>query len=99
LRAGGTRDSKTRACRNISEASDGAGVLLALLFQYRRYDTAAKRVKARGGQILNGPIEVPDGSWIVQCTDPQDAMFALAGKLSYNTIGFLERIWPRPIAN
>jgi hypothetical protein len=55
-------------------------------------DAAAKRVKAGGGQILNGPIEVPDGSWIVQCTDPQDAMFALVGKRSYNAVGFLERV-------
>lgn len=55
-------------------------------------DAAAKRVQAGGGQILNGPIEVPDGSWIVHCTDPQDAMFALVGKRSYNAIGFLERL-------
>jgi predicted enzyme related to lactoylglutathione lyase len=35
------------------------------------------RVKAAGGQIINGPTEVPGGSWIVQCLDPQGAMFAL----------------------
>jgi hypothetical protein len=62
-------------------------------------DTATKHVKAGGGQILNGPIEVPDGSCIVQCTDPQDAMFALVRKRSYNAIGFLERVLPRPVAN
>ena len=45
-------------------------------------DAAAKRVKAGRGQILNGPIEVPDGSWVVQCTDPQGAIFALMGKRS-----------------
>ena len=40
-------------------------------------DAAGKRVRAGRGQILNGPIEVPGGNWIVQCTDPQGAMFAL----------------------
>jgi uncharacterized protein len=55
-------------------------------------DAAAKRVKAGGGQILNGPLEVPDGSWIVQCTDPQGAMFALEGKRSYNAIVFFKPV-------
>jgi predicted enzyme related to lactoylglutathione lyase len=40
-------------------------------------DTAAGRVTEEGGQIVHGPMEVPGGSWIVQCLDPQGAMFAL----------------------
>lgn len=40
---------------------------------------AAARVKDKKGQILNGPQQVPGGNWIVQCTDPQGAMFALVG--------------------
>jgi predicted enzyme related to lactoylglutathione lyase len=55
-------------------------------------DAAAKRVKAGRGQILNGPIAVPGGNWIVQCTDPQGAMFALVGKRSHDGIGFFERV-------
>ncbi|HEX2554399.1 MAG TPA: VOC family protein [Microvirga sp.] len=42
-------------------------------------DAAVERVKANGGRILNGPMEVPGGAWIVQATDPQGAMFALVG--------------------
>jgi hypothetical protein len=38
---------------------------------------AAERAKKLGGQILNGPMEVPGGDWIVQAMDPQGAMFAL----------------------
>jgi hypothetical protein len=41
-------------------------------------DAAAGRVSKNGGQVLMGPHEVPGGSWIVQCMDPQGAMFALA---------------------
>ncbi len=38
---------------------------------------AAKRIEAGGGKIMNGPMEVPDGSTIVQAADPQGAVFAL----------------------
>jgi predicted enzyme related to lactoylglutathione lyase len=43
-------------------------------------DAAAERVKAAGGQIINGPMEVPGGDWIAQGIDPQGAMFAVHGK-------------------
>lgn len=46
-------------------------------FNVDAIDAAATRVGQAGGSILNGPIEVPGGSWIVQCLDPQRAMFAL----------------------
>ena len=48
--------------------------------QYIRVDSAdaaAERVKASGGQILNGPMEVPGGDRIAQCMDPQGAAFAV----------------------
>jgi predicted enzyme related to lactoylglutathione lyase len=43
---------------------------------------AADRAVTRGAQIVNGPMEVPGGSWIVQARDPQGAHFAMisAGK-------------------
>jgi predicted enzyme related to lactoylglutathione lyase len=41
-------------------------------------DAAAKRVTDRGGKVLMGPTEVPGGSWIVQCQDPQGAHFAMS---------------------
>ncbi len=40
-------------------------------------DKAAERVKALGGRILNGPMDVPGGDRIVQGMDPQGAVFAL----------------------
>jgi predicted enzyme related to lactoylglutathione lyase len=49
-------------------------------------DAVAKRVKVAGGQVLEGPIEVPDGSWVIQCLDPEGAIFALVGKRRYNAI-------------
>ena len=38
---------------------------------------AAERVKANGGKILNGPMEVPGGDWVVNAMDPQGAAFGL----------------------
>ena len=58
-------------------------------------DLAMKRVKAGGGAILNGPIEVPGDRWIVQCTDPQGAIFALVGKRSHGGIGYFEPVASR----
>ncbi|RBP17707.1 hypothetical protein DFR50_102199 [Roseiarcus fermentans] len=40
-------------------------------------DPAVERIKAKVGQIANGPMEVPGGQWIVQAFDPQGALFAL----------------------
>ena len=40
-------------------------------------NAGAAAVTANGGQVLNGPMEVPGGDWIVQCLDPQGAAFAL----------------------
>jgi predicted enzyme related to lactoylglutathione lyase len=58
-------------------------------------DAAVKRVKAGRGRILDGPIEVPGDRWIVQCTDPQGAIFALVGMRSHNGIGYFERVASR----
>ena len=38
---------------------------------------AAELITANGGQIVNGPMEVPGGDWIVQGIDPQGVMFSL----------------------
>lgn len=40
-------------------------------------DAALERVKANGGQVMNGPMEVPGGDRVAQCMDPQGAAFAL----------------------
>ncbi len=49
-------------------------------FNVGDFDAAVERVKADGGAVVNGPMEVPGGSWIVQAKDPQGAMFALVGR-------------------
>ncbi len=54
-------------------------------------DAAAEHVKAGGGQIFGGPIELPGGNWTVQCADPQGATFALEGKRVRSPIGYFER--------
>jgi uncharacterized protein len=48
-------------------------------FNVADFDAAVERVRTAGGNIANGPMEVPGGSWIVQARDPQGALFALVG--------------------
>jgi predicted enzyme related to lactoylglutathione lyase len=38
---------------------------------------AAGRTKTGGGEVLQGPHEVPGGAWIVQARDSQGAAFAM----------------------
>jgi predicted enzyme related to lactoylglutathione lyase len=40
-------------------------------------DAAVERLKEKGGQVLNGPHQVPNGSFIVQAMDPEGTAFAL----------------------
>ena len=48
---------------------------------------AAKRVKAAGGQILDGPFTVQGGAQAVHCRDPQGAIFALIDRRARMSIG------------
>lgn len=40
-------------------------------------DAGAARITAGGGKILNGPVQVPGGQWVVNAMDPQGAAFSL----------------------
>jgi len=51
-----------------------------IYFRVPDINAAAERVKANGGQVLNGPMEVPGGDWILNAVDPQGAAFALHAK-------------------
>jgi hypothetical protein len=51
-------------------------------FDVADIDAAAERVKRGGGEVFEGPLELPDGSWIARCADPQGAVFALQGQRS-----------------
>lgn len=74
----------------MSDPTQGGGMMTKMpqspqpfwlfYFNVGDIDAAAARVKTAGGQVLNGPMEVPGGDWIVQGLDPQGAMFALVGK-------------------
>lgn len=54
-------------------------------------DAAAQRVTAGGGQVLEGPLETADGSWVIQCADPQGAAFALEGPRKSRPPGYFEQ--------
>jgi uncharacterized protein len=53
-----------------------------IYFRVPDVDAGAERVKSHGGQVVNGPMDVPGGSRVVNCVDPQGAYFSLHAMLS-----------------
>ena len=53
-----------------------------MYFRVPDVHAAADRITANGGKILNGPMEVPGGDWVVNAMDPQGAAFGLHAKKS-----------------
>ncbi|MDR3484010.1 MAG: VOC family protein [Bradyrhizobium sp.] len=51
-------------------------------------DAAIERLKACGGQVFEGPLEMPGGNWIARCGDPQGAAFALQGERNQDAVGW-----------
>ena len=51
-----------------------------IYFRVPEIEAAAERVKSNGGKIVNGPMEVPGGDWVLNAIDPQGAGFALHAK-------------------
>ena len=51
----------------------------AFYFRVPDIDEAEAYVKDKGGQILNGPMEIPGGEYVFQGTDPQGAFFSVIG--------------------
>ena len=49
-------------------------------FRVADIDAAAATIKSGGGQIMMGPMEAPNGDWIIQGADPQGAMFAVTAR-------------------
>ena len=48
-------------------------------FRVASIEIAQAAVKSNGGQVINGPMQVPGDEWIIQGIDPQGTRFALVG--------------------
>lgn len=48
-------------------------------FRVGNIDETVARAKEAGGQVVNGPMEVPGGDWVIQGLDPEGAFFGLVG--------------------
>ncbi|MFY9834998.1 MAG: VOC family protein, partial [Xanthobacteraceae bacterium] len=59
-------------------------------FNVADVDAAAQRVRSAGGQVLEGPTDIPNGR-VARCTDPQGAVFALIGQRGQKTTGYFEQ--------
>lgn len=48
-------------------------------FRVGQIEEAKARVEQGGGTVLQGPMEVPGGEWVLVARDPQGAVFGLVG--------------------
>jgi len=64
-------------CGGIMKPPPGAPAAWAPYAMVDDAKGAAGIITSLGGTIVNGPMEVPGGDWIVQGIDPQGAMFSL----------------------
>ncbi|MDG3574910.1 VOC family protein [Rhizobium sp. YJ-22] len=60
----------------MRQEEDGPFCGWSYYFAVDTLDAALDRVKAGGGRVLEGPMEVP-GAWVLQAQDPQGAYFCL----------------------
>jgi predicted enzyme related to lactoylglutathione lyase len=59
--------------------SGGPGGFWLPYFGVNGTEAAMARIRAAGGTVKNGPIEVPGGAFIAVAADPQGATFAVVG--------------------
>lgn len=48
-------------------------------FRVDGIERAAERIVQAGGRVINGPMEVPGGGWMLNGMDPEGVVFALTG--------------------
>ncbi len=78
-----TPDGPYLVCRTGDEASTaivarpGVPPHWVFYFSVERIDPALERVKAKGGETLEHPVQVPTGDWIARVQDGQGGIFAL----------------------
>ena len=63
----------------MMKAPDHVPPSWAYYFGVEDIDEAEARIKANGGTIANGPMEVPGPAYIIQLTDPQGAFVCVVG--------------------
>ena len=61
----------------MTKAPEAPAPYWAFYFHVDAIDAAVGRIEAGGGKVLNGPMQVPGGGWIVHGLDPQGAMFCI----------------------
>jgi len=61
----------------MTRMPEAPGTFWLFYFNVEAIDAAAAAAVAAGAKVVNGPMEVPGPMYVVQCLDPQGAMFAM----------------------
>lgn len=77
----GTSDASSTAFRiaALMRSQDGQGPRWMYCIGVEDIDAAMEKIKAGGGQVLNGPHQIPGGEYSLHARDPQGAAFGLVG--------------------
>ena len=73
--------------RNVHQARRRPSLLALLPFNVADINNVRTAREGQSGHILEGPVEIPGNRWVIRCTDPQGATFALIGKRRHHGIG------------
>lgn len=78
LKNGVDRDFMFGAVMKQPEAMPAS--LWSFYFRVPSIAEASRKIAQGGGQVVNGPMEIPGGDFSLNAVDPQGALFALVGK-------------------
>ncbi len=70
-------DSKGDAVGAVMRAPPGAPKQWNFYFRVPDIEVAKAKIEARGGKILQGPMEVPGGEMVISALDPEGVSFGL----------------------
>jgi predicted enzyme related to lactoylglutathione lyase len=63
----------------VMKAPPGVTPGWSYFFRVGSIEDAKGRIEAGGGTIVQGPMEVPGGDWVIYASDPQGAAFGVVG--------------------
>lgn len=70
-------ESKGEAIGAVMRVPPGKNPGWDFYFRVPEISSAKARVEAGGGVVRMGPMQVPGGEWVINCTDPEGVIFGL----------------------
>ncbi len=66
----------------MTRPAEAPGPCWGYYFNVATINAAVARVHDAGGKVRHGPMQVPGGMWVAQCSDPQGAAFGMVASVA-----------------